>query len=360
MATRRVFVGAAAGPAGLRLGGQGIRQPHPGTPDLAQAGPSRGFCVRDTKVRVHSRKWAQVHVPKLGWVRFRLSRRLPPGALGMARITRDGGDRWHVSFPGPQPGVSDAGRCGRAVGIDRGVATTVATSDGQMLRAPVMRQRERERLARLQRRLARQCKCSARRQATKADIGRVHQRVGDRRRDWVEKVTTQLAANYELVAVEALPVRTMVRRPKSKPDPDNLGQFLRNGAAAKAGLNRSILGNCWGLIARRLEQKMVSSGTTLVVVPAQYSSQQCRKCGHISPENRKSQAEFRCQSCGHADHADVNAAAVILARAMPAPTPGSGATPSGVLVKARTQRCQTRRRESPASTRGRRPIGSTP
>jgi transposase len=183
---------------------------------------------------------------------------------------------------------------------------------------------------------ARQRKCSTRWQATKAEIGRVHQRVADRRRDWVEKVTTRLAANYELVAVEALPVRAMVRRPKPKPDPDNSGQFLPNGAAAKAGLNRSIHANCWGLIAKRLEQKMSPSGTTLVVVPAQYSSQQCRKCGHISPENRKSQAEFRCQLCGHADHADANAAAVILARAMPAPTPGPGATPSGVLAKART------------------------
>ncbi|MDT5229550.1 MAG: putative transposase [Mycobacterium sp.] len=307
-----------------------------GRPRWRKRGRNEGFCVRDTKVRVHGRKWAQVHVPKLGWVRFRLSRPLPPSALGMARITRDRGDRWHVSFPGPQPGVPDAGRCGRAVGIDRGVATTVATSDGQMLRAPVMRQRQRERLARLQQKLARQRKCSARWQATKAEIGRVHQRVADRRRDWVEKVTTRLAANYELVAAEALPVRAMVRRPKPKPDPDNSGQFLPNGAAAKAGLNRSIHANCWGLIAKRLEQKMSPSGTTLVVVPAQYSSQQCRKCGHISPENRKSQAEFRCQLCGHADHADANAAAVILARAMPAPTPGPGATPSGVLAKART------------------------
>jgi transposase len=295
-----------------------------------------GFCVRDTKVCVHNRKWAQIAVPKLGWVRFQLSRALPPSPLGMARITRDSAGRWHVSFPALQPAVPDAGRRGRAVGIDRGVATTVATSDGQMLRAPVMRKRERQRLARLQQKLARQRKRGVRRQATKAKIGRLHQRVADRRRDWVEKVTTKLAANYGLIAVEALPVRVMVRRPKPKPDPNNPGQFLSNGAAAKAGLNRSIHANCWGLIAKRLEHKMSASNTTLVVVPAQYSSQQCRKCGHTSPKNRKSQAEFRCQACGHGDHADRNAAAVILARAKPAPTPGPGVTPSGVLAKAGT------------------------
>jgi putative transposase len=169
-------------------------------------------------------------------VRFKLSRPLPAGKLGMARITRDRGGRWHVAFSAPQPAVPGAGRAGRAVGIDRGVTTTLATSDGGMLRAPVMRRRERQRLVRLQRRLARCQRGSRRRAATKPAIARLHQRVADRRRDWVEKTTTQLTARYEVIAVEALPVRNMVRRPKPKPDPDDLGQYLPNGAAAKAGL----------------------------------------------------------------------------------------------------------------------------
>ena len=140
-----------------------------------------GFCVRDTKVRVFNRKWAEVAVPKLGWVRFRVSRALPESALGMARITQDKAGRWHVSFPAPQPAVNDAGRVGRSVGIDRGVATTIATSDGQMLRAPIMRKRERKRLVRLQTALSRQRKGSARRAVTKAKIARLHQQVADRR-----------------------------------------------------------------------------------------------------------------------------------------------------------------------------------
>jgi transposase len=298
-----------------------------------------GFCVRDTKVRVLNRKWAELHVPKLGFVRFRLSRPLPAGKLGMARITRDKGGRWHVAFPAPQTAVPGAGRAGRALGVDRGVATTLATSNGGMWRAPVMRRRERKRVVRLQQRLARCQTGSRRRDTAKAAIARIHHEVADRRRDWVEKTTTQLAARYEVIGVEALPVRNMVRRPKPKPDPDNEGGFLPNGAAAKAGLNRSIYANCWGLIARRLTHKMCASGTTMVVVDARYSSQQCRKCRHTSSENRKSQAEFRCVQCGHTDHADRNAALNILARARAlAPTPGPGATPAsaGVLAQART------------------------
>jgi putative transposase len=195
-----------------------------GRPTWRRKHQHEGFCVRETKLKVHKRKWVVILVPKLGWVRFRLSRPLPSGALGMARITREKSGRWHVSFPAPQPAVPDLGRSGRSVGIDRGVATTIATSDGELLRGPIMRSSERRRLARLQASLARQGKGSRRGPQTKLRIAGLHREV-------------------------ALPVRNMVRRLKPRPDPDNPGHFLPNGEAAKAGLNRSIHANCWGMIA---------------------------------------------------------------------------------------------------------------
>lgn len=301
-------------------------------PTFRKRGQSEGFCVRDTKVEVGNQRWAQVAVPKLGWVRFRLSRALPAGKLGMARITCSPAGRWHLSFPAPQPAVPDAGRAGQTIGIDRGVATTIATSDGQMFRAPRMGKREQGKLARLEREKARRRKGSTRRKVVVHQIATLHQTVADRRRDWVEKITTRIAANYDVVAVEQLPVRNMVRKPKPKPDPDNPGQYLPNGAAAKAGLNKGIYANCWGLFAQRLGHKMKASGTTLVEVPARYSSQQCRKCGHTATENRQSQTVFLCVACGHEDHADHNAAQIILARALPAPTPGPGAAPQGAGI----------------------------
>lgn len=301
-----------------------------GEPTWRKRGQCEGFCIRDTKVVVHSRTWAQIAVPKLGWVKFKLSRALPVGKLGMARITRSPSGRWHVSFPAPQPMVADAGRTGRSIGIDRGVATTIATSDGQMFRAPKIGKREQAKLARLQREKSRRGKGSGRREAIVRRIAALHQSVADRRRDWVEKITTRIAANYDFVSIEDLHVRHMVKRPKPKPDPDNPGRYLPNGAAAKAGLNKNIYANCWGMFVRRLGQKMKASGTTLVAVSARYSSQECRKCGHTVKENRESQAVFRCIACGHGDHADHNAAHIILARARPAHTPGPGATPQGV------------------------------
>ena len=131
--------------------------------------------------------------------------------------------------------------------------------------------------------------------------------------------------------VEKLNTPAMVRKPKTRPDPQHPGGFLPNGARSKAGLNRAILSSCWGLFARRAEQKAAASGAAVVYVDPRFTSQQCHVCGHTAPANRDSQAVFRCQECGHSDHADVNAARNILARglatmAVPAPAPGHGAS----------------------------------
>lgn len=124
--------------------------------------------------------------------------------------------------------------------------------------------------------------------------------------DWVEQTTTELARTYDSIKIERLNTAGMTRRPKPKPDPDSPGNHLPNGARAKAALNRLILASRWGRIASRLDDKTLPG--TLVEVPAPYTSQQCNPCGHTSPDNRESQAVFRCQSCGHTAHADTNAA----------------------------------------------------
>ena len=95
----------------------------------------------------------------------------------------------------------------------------------------------------------------------------------------------------------------MVRRPKPKPDPDSPGNYLPNGAAAKAALNKAILASCWGKFAERL-----SDETDVIEVPAYNTSQRCHSWCHIDKRNRESQAEFRCGECGNSGHADVHAA----------------------------------------------------
>lgn len=312
----------------LRDFDQGWRNWQAGThrrPRWRRRGTNEGFCIRDVSVAKINRRWGQVTVPKAGRVRFRLSRPLPPGS-GMARVTLDGKGRWHVSFPAPQPAVTRE-NTGRAVGIDRGVINTLATSDGTMLRAPVMRAGEQRRLARLERQKARQRKGSRRRARTKTRIARLHQGVADRRRNWIEQTTTRLVQDSDLIAVEALPVRSMVRRPAPKEDPEHHGVFLANGASAKGGLNRAIHQQGWSHWLRRIRDKADASGVAVVEVDPRNTSRTCAACGHVAAENRESQAVFACQACGHRAHADRNAAINILARARGlAPTPGPGAT----------------------------------
>ena len=121
------------------------------------------FPGQAVNVRKLNRKWAEVRLPKVGWVRFRLSRP-PPADFGMARVTLDRAGRWHVPFAAPQPPVARRAT-GRAAGVDRGVTTTLVDSNGQHHRAPTS-PRLYATSDRLSRRLARQRRGSRRRAHT--------------------------------------------------------------------------------------------------------------------------------------------------------------------------------------------------
>ena len=228
-----------------------------------------------------------------------------------------------VNMPLPLPRTGDG-----MIGLDRGCVHTLASSDGTFMDMPKPSKNELERLKSLQRRMARQDRvnearggkpaksASKRRQRTLSQFNALQGRIVRRRNDWIEKTTTRLAQENRLVAMEDLDVQAMTRRPKPKPDPARPGQYLHNGARAKAGLNRSILGNNWSRLMRRLRDKMDANGGKLVAVPAAYTSQTCHECGHVASESRDSQAVFRCVECGYEANADVNAAMNILGRAL--------------------------------------------
>jgi transposase len=144
----------------------------------------------------------------------------------------------------------------------------------------------------------------------KAAIAQLYALAGDRRKDWVEKTSTNLARRFDVIRVEDLRITQMTRRPKPRPDPGRPGKWLPNRRRAKAGLNRGILANGWGDLVRRLQHK--AAGRVERVNPA-YTSQTCSVCGHCASENRESQAVFRCVACGHRANADLNAALNIAA-----------------------------------------------
>jgi len=296
-----------------------------GRPSWRKAGVHEGFRqvgVKPRHVEKLNNRCGRVWVPKVGWVRFRRTRAVPAGVKSY-RITRDRAGRWHVAFahiPDPLPGPAD----GSVVGVDRGVAVSAALSTGELLKIPSLRPGEQIRLRRLQQNLARAKRGSNRRQRTKLSIARLKAREADRRRDWVEKATTDLARRFDTIRVENLDVRAMTRSARGTVDHPGVQ------VAQKRGLNRAIRHQAWGRLVARLDHKAAGR---LERVPAAYTSQRCSACGHIAPENRKSQAVFACVACKAGPcNADVNAARNIAAgRAVPA---------QGDLAAGRSANCE--------------------
>ena len=188
--------------------------------------------------------------------------------------------------------------------IDRGVAVSAALSTGQLLRCPALTARERARLRRLQRKLARAARGSNRRSRARHAIARLKARETDRRKDWAEKTSTGIARRFDVIRVENLKITTMTR--SAKGTRENPGRGVR----AKAGLNRGILASGWGLLVRRLQDK---APDRVQKIKPHYTSQRCSACGEVDRGSRESQAVFRCTACGFAGNADVNAAVNIAA-----------------------------------------------
>jgi putative transposase len=293
----------------------------PSPPSWRKRGRSEGFrivAVGPQDVRRVNRRWGQVLVPKLGWVRFRWSR--PTPAAKSYRITRDRAGRWHVAFAAVPPAIPAPGN-GEVVGVDRGVAVSAALSTGELLTVASLRPAERRRLRLLERRLARARPGSNRRRRVRLAVARLRARETDRRRDWTEKLSTDLARRFDLICVEDLDMRAMTRTAR--------GTLERPGrnVRQKAGLNRGILTAGWGRLVVRLEQKAPGR---VQKVAAAYTSQRCSACGHIAADSRQSQTAYCCVACAWTGNADYNAARNIAAAGQVVAARGGQGSPGPV------------------------------
>lgn len=198
---------------------------------------------------------------------------------------------------------------------------------------------ERQRKRRLQRKLARQVKGSNRRNRTKLAIAKLAAKESDRRKDWIEKTTTNLVLDYDLVVLEVLKIKNMTK--SAKGTKDKPGKNVR----AKSGLNRSILEQSWGTFRQRLTDKATRDTVPVEIIPINpaYTSLCCSECGHTDKGNRKNQALFCCLSCGHTDNADVNVAKNILAAGLAV----TGRGGRSHVVSAKTQHSDPVKRQPP-------------
>jgi putative transposase len=198
-----------------------------------------------------------------------------------------------------------------AVGIDLGIASFATTSDGEHLPNPCF-ERAAARLATTQRVLARKQRGSNNRMKARETVAARHRKLANQRRNFHHQVARALVARYDLLVIEDLKVRNLVRRPAPRLDPDQPGRFLPNRAAAKTGLHRSIHDVGWAQFLLILRAKAEEAGRVVIDVNARHTSDRCEACGYTAKENRVSQVVFSCRGCGHAADADEHAARNIL------------------------------------------------
>jgi putative transposase len=248
----------------------------------------------------------RIFLPKLGWMRLRLSRPVL-GALKNATVSCSAG-RWFVSVQTEREVEPSVPTATTAIGIDVGIDRFATLSDGTFY-APLHSFRKHEaRLRRYQRAMSRKQKFSNNWLKAKRRVQATHARIGNARRDYLHKATTAISQEHALVCVEDLQVRNL-----SKSAAGTIEKPGRN-VRAKSGLNKSVLDQGWFEFRRQLDYKVGWQGGILVAVPPQYTSQTCPRCAHVSAANRATRAQFRCQACAYENHADVVGAMNILAR----------------------------------------------
>lgn len=272
-------------------------------PRFKKKGQSDSFRYPDPKQVKLDQANSRVFLPKLGWLRYRNSREVL-GAVKNITVSQSCG-KWFVSIQTERE-VEQPLPQGGAVGIDMGITRFATLSDGTCYAPLNSFKRHETALRRAQQSMSRKTKFSNNWKKAKARVQRIHSRIGNARRDYLHNATTTISQNHAMVCIEDLQVRNMSK--SAAGTTEKPGKKVR----AKSGLNKSILDQGWFEFRRQLDYKLAWSGGYLIVVPPQNTSRTCPACGHVSAENRTSQAKFACVECGFEENADLVGAINIL------------------------------------------------
>jgi putative transposase len=252
---------------------------------------------------------AEKHVTlsKIGTIKCHVHRSLE-GTPKTCTVKYEAG-QWYVVFscectdPEPLP-VSYAD-----VGIDLGVTHFAALSDGTFIENPRNSRKSEKVLQCRGQSLARKKRGSHRRDKAHKLVAKAHRKIRNQRKDFLHKQSCSLVNKYQVIVFEDLQTGNITRAPKPKQD-EATGKYLPNGAAAKAGLNKSILDAGWGMFTDMVRVKAAWAGRTTVFVNPKYTSQVCSGCGVIR-KKELSERWHMCE-CGCSLDRDTNAAINIL------------------------------------------------
>lgn len=275
-----------------------------GFPRFRKKGQHDSFRYPDPKQIKLDQGNSRIFLPKLGWLRYRNSREVL-GTVKNVTVSQSCG-RWFVSIQTEREVAQPMPQSTTAVGIDLGITRFATLSDGTVYAPLNSFKRHQTALRKAQQALARKTKFSNNWKKTKAKVLRIHARIANARRDYLHKTSTAISKNHAMVCIEDLRVRNMSRSAAGTAEAP--GRNVR----AKSGLNKSILDQGWFEFRRQLDYKLAWRGGHLITVPPQNTSRTCPCCGHVSAENRQTQARFACVECGFEEHADLVGAINIL------------------------------------------------
>jgi putative transposase len=251
--------------------------------DSAEMRVGDGLTIRKSK------RLGIVGIP--GEIKVKWHRKLPVEAkLGGAVVSRSNG-RWYICFQIKLPDITIT-RNGPAIGIDVGLSSLIATSDGETVAAPRWTCKAAKKQRRLQRALARCRRNSRRRLKVKRNLARHSARAANRRRDFLHKLSRSLVDRYAVIAIEDLSV-------------DRLARSI---------LAKSVHDAAWGQLRQFLTYKAESAGSEVIAVDPRGTSQLCSECGCHVPKTLAVRWH-NCPECGYSADRDVNAARNVLLRA---------------------------------------------
>ena len=238
---------------------------------------------------------------------IRWSRPLPDGAdPSQVTVSRDAAGRWFVSLLVEET-ITPYASTDAAVGLDAGITTLVTLSTGEKVTNPKHEKKDRAKLAKAQRNMARKQKGSNNRAKARLKVAKVYARIADRRRDHLHKLTTRIVRENQTIVIEDLAVRNMVKN---------------------RSLARAISDASWSELRRMLEYKADWYGREVIAIDRWYpSSKTCSDCGHLLRSLPLNVREWVCAECGTVHDRDVNAAKVIRAVGLAVQACGDGVRP---------------------------------
>lgn len=254
-------------------------------------------------------KWdgKTLSIAKNGALNIRFSRTIPKAAIvTTVTVSKDTAGRYFVSMLCTDQ-VQAKTPVESKVGIDLGLSHFAILSTGEKIAAPNTFRKNEEKLAKLQRRLAKKTKGSANRKKAKLKVAKLHAKIADSRKDFLHKLSTRLVNENQVIAIETLAVSNM----------------QKNHSLAK-----SIADASWSEFVRQLEYKSMWYGRELVGIDRWYpSSKRCSDCGHTVKSMPLNVREWTCQECGTIHDRDINAARNVLAAGLAVSALGESVNP---------------------------------